>query len=661
FTTRRLIFLRLKGQETSLEVEWNVASEIKESFIKQYRKLYDHWLENRDIEVESLRVIVTVGNDDEHPIVESERRYKPNANKTKRMRVSGSWINCRVFKWENLLPGARVSGPSLILSDSSTLLLEEGWTFFLDKCNNGIIQVANFRRNEKAKAEEAQLELFTNRFTAIAEEMGTLLQRTSFSVNVKERLDFSCALLDRNGTLVVNAPHIPVHLGSMGVCVRSVMKMISAKDGDVIITNHPAYGGSHLPDITLIKPVFVGRTLIGFVANRAHHAEVGGIRPGSMPSDATCLEEEGVVISPTYLVRNGISQWDNIRSAFETAPYPTRALEENLADLNGALISLEQGAESLMKLCEVFGSGEVIKYMALLRQHAVSVISEKFGQLKKSYHAEENLDDGSKLKVNISKKRNRLHIDFSGSAPMHKGNLNATPAIVNSVVLYVLRLLVNEPIPLNEGLLQNVSIHLPTCILNPVFDSNPKLSPAVVGGNTEISQRLTDTLLKALKLSSCSQGTMNNFLFGNERFGYYETICGGVGAGPGFNGVDAVHQHMTNTRITDPEILEFRYGVRLEKFKIRKGSGGFGKWGGGDGVERQFFFKEPFQVSILSQHRIVAPFGMNGGQPGKTGEQFLISDNKRKKLNGTDGVAVTAGDRILIKTPGGGGWGKIST
>jgi 5-oxoprolinase (ATP-hydrolysing) len=661
FKTRRLIFLRLKGQETSLEVEWNVASEIEGSFISQYRKLYDHWLETRDIEVESLRVIVTVGKDDEVPMFDSERRYKPKPDKTKRMRVSGSWIKCPVFKWENLIPGARLNGPSLILSDTSTLLIEEGWTFVLDKRNNGIIQFANFHRNEKAKAEEAQLELFTNRFTSIAEEMGTLLQRTSFSVNVKERLDFSCALLDKEGNLVVNAPHIPVHLGSMGVCVRSVMKVIGAKDGDVIITNHPAYGGSHLPDITLIKPVFVRKTLVGFVANRAHHAEVGGIRPGSMPSDATCLEEEGVVISPSYLVKNGISQWDTIRSTFTSAPYPTRALEENLADLNGALMSLEQGAESLMKLCDMFGSGEVIKYMTILRQHASSVISEKFGQLKKYYNAEEYLDDGSKLKVNISKKRNRLHIDFSGSAPMHKGNLNATPAIVNSVVLYVLRLLVNEPIPLNEGLLENVSIHIPTCILNPVFHRNHKLSPAVVGGNTEISQRLTDTLLKALRLSSCSQGTMNNFLFGNDKFGYYETICGGVGAGPGFNGASAVHQHMTNTRITDPEIVEYRYGVRLERFEIRKGSGGSGRWSGGDGVERQFYFKESYQVSILSQHRIVAPFGMNGGLPGKTGEQFLIRDNKRQKLNGTDGVEVKAGDRILIKTPGGGGWGKIRT
>jgi 5-oxoprolinase (ATP-hydrolysing) len=660
FRLRRLIFLRLMGQETSLEVEWSAVGDIESSFISQYRKLYEHWLEDRDIEVESIRVIVTTDDDHKDATFEQAEWYKPKHEKTKRVRASGLWINCPVFRWESFRPGARLKGPALILSDSSTLFVEEGWLFVLDKSNNGIVQFSSVRRKMKAKNEVAQLELFTNRFTAIAEEMGTLLQRTSFSVNVKERLDFSCALLDKEGNLVVNAPHIPVHLGSLGVCVRSVMKEITPKDGDVIITNHPAYGGSHLPDITLIKPIFVKKKLVGFVANRAHHAEVGGIRPGSMPSNAVCLEEEGVVISPTYLVNAGAPQWTAIRSMFENAPHPTRALEENLADLNGALLSLEQGADSFIELCDSFGSNEVLKYMRLLRLHATNLINEKIHKIRVSYRAQEFLDDQSKLKVKLTKKGKGLNIDFKGSAPIHKGNLNATPAIVNSVVLYVLRLLVNQTIPLNEGLLENVQINIPTGILNPLFHEDHKLSPAVVGGNTEISQRLTDTLLKALKLSACSQGTMNNFLFGNARFGYYETICGGVGAGPGFNGASAVHQHMTNTRITDPEILEFRYGIRLEKFEIRKGSGGAGKWRGGDGVVRAFYFKEPFQVSILSQHRVVAPFGMNGGMPGKTGEQFLIRNNKTTKLNGTDGVSVLAGDVIVIKTPGGGGWGKMS-
>ena len=661
YKVRRLTFLRLKGQETSLEVEWSTVDDIEKSFIKQYQKLYDHWLEGRDIEVELIRVIVTT--DDEHEETNNEhiQSYTPKHEKTKRVRVSGLWIECPVFRWETFRPGARLKGPVLILSDSSTLFVEEGWVFNLDKNNNGIVQFSAFTTKGKAKSEVAQLELFTNRFTAIAEEMGTLLQRTSFSVNVKERLDFSCALLDKEGNLVVNAPHIPVHLGSMGVCVRSVMKKITLRDGDVVITNHPVYGGSHLPDITLIKPIFIKKALAGFVANRAHHAEVGGIRPGSMPSNATCLEEEGVVIFPTYLVQAGVQQWDKIRSLFENAPHPSRALEENLADLKGAFMSLEQGAESFIRLCDSFGSKEVLKYMRLLRQHASNLMSEKINTIRKSYRAEEFLDDGSKLKVTFTKRGRGLNIDFKGSAPMHTGNLNATPAIVNSVVLYVLRLLVNQTIPLNEGLLENIHINIPKGLLNPIFHKDNKLSPAVVGGNTEVSQRLTDTLLKSLKLSACSQGTMNNFLFGNATFGYYETICGGVGAGPGFDGASAVHQHMTNTRITDPEILEFRYAVRLERFEIRKGSGGAGARRGGDGVIRQFYFKEPFQVSILSQHRIIPPYAMNGGMPGKTGEQFLVRYNKTTKLKGTDGISVLAGDVIVIKTPGGGGWGKMST
>lgn len=658
FKARRLIFLRLKGQETALEIEWNAIHEIEGEFIKQYRKLYGHWLEERDIEVESLRVIVTTKEETTPASTEQAQSYTPAIEKKKRVRTSGAWLDCPVFTWEKLRPGARLKGPALILSDSSTLFVEEEWQFTLDNHNNAVMKFATVHQSKKKNAEQAQRELFTNRFSAIAEEMGTLLQRTSFSVNVKERLDFSCALLDKNGNLLVNAPHIPVHLGSLGVCVRSVVKKLKPRDGDVIITNHPAYGGSHLPDITLIKPVYVKKALVGFVANRAHHAEIGGIRPGSMPSNARCLEEEGVVISPIFLVKGGAAQWNTIRSVLATAPYPTRALEENVADLNGALMSLNQGADSLSKLCDAFGTRDVLRYMQLLRQHASQLITSKLSKLGKKYQAEEFLDDGSKLKVKLSRKGKGLEIDFKGSASVNKGNLNATPAIVNSVVLYVLRLLVNEPIPLNEGLLQNVRIILPMGILNPTFNKDNKLSPAVVGGNTEVSQRLTDTLLKALKLSACSQGTMNNFLFGNEKFGYYETICGGVGAGQGFNGANAVHQHMTNTRITDPEIIEFRYGVRLQKFEIRKGSGGNGKWRGGDGVVREFYFKESFQASILSQHRIVSPFGMNGGKPGKTGEQFLIRDGKKSRLKGTDGIDVFPHDVIVIKTPGGGGWGK---
>jgi 5-oxoprolinase (ATP-hydrolysing) len=655
----RLIFLRLKGQETSLEVEFTTKEDLEKKFIIQYKSVYGHWLGDRDIEVESLRVVTTTGIVPENDAPKG-KNYVPEPIKQKRMFISGKWRNCPVYRWEMLSPGARIKGPALISSLNSTVVLEDGWLFDLDEKQNAHIRRERVTKTRTAVSPEAQLELFTNRFTAVALEMGTLLQRTSFSVNVKERLDFSCAVLDATGSLVVNAPHIPVHLGSLGVCVRSVMKTLAMKDGDVIITNHPAFGGSHLPDITLIRPVFFRKQLVGFVANRAHHAEIGGKKPGSMPADATCLEEEGVVIAPQYLVKGGVPQWEKIESLLSDGPYPTRSLQENLADLNGALASLVLGDETLKTYCAQFGLTTVHRYMALLKQHAAMLMRHKIKNFgNRTFKAKELLDSGSPLQVSIFKKGKTLHFDFTGSAKMQPGNLNATVAIVNSVVLYVLRLWIDEPVPLNEGLLEDVKMILPPGLLQPKFSDDNKKSPAVVGGNTEISQRLTDTLLKALGLSACSQGTMNNFLFGNERFGYYETICGGVGAGPGFDGADAVHQHMTNTRITDPEILEFRYPVRLEKFEVRRGSGGKGKWKGGDGVIREFYFKEALDINLLTQHRTVQPYGMKQGEPGKTGEQFIVRrEGKKEKLQGVDGARIEPGDRLTIKTPGGGGWGK---
>jgi len=654
------VFLRLRGQETSIDIEYKNKATLVKQFIARYKKVYGHWFGDLDIEVESIRVIATVAERKEANSTRKKGQpYSPVPDKFKEICLSGTWKKCPLFKWEKLSAGADIMGPALVISNNSTVLIEKGWSFQLDRHQNAVIRQVRVQRDTTQKSKEARLELFTNRFTAIAEEMGTLLQRASFSVNVKERLDFSCALLDANGNLVVNAPHIPVHLGSMGLCVRSVVRQMNMRDGDVVITNHPAFGGSHLPDITLIKPVFFKRRLVGFVANRAHHAEIGGKKPGSMPVDARSLAEEGVVISPTYLIRRGAPQWKKIENLLKSPPFPTRSLKENLADINGALASVKLGAEATQQLFAKFGADEVLGQMRLLRRYAADLTMKKLRTLSGVYEAQEFLDNGAALKVRLAKNKKKLIIDFGGSAAVQQGNLNATEAIVQSVVLYVMRLLVNKEIPLNEGLLEHISLQIPRGLLNPLFSKEDDKSPAVVGGNTEVSQRLADTLLKALKMAACSQGTMNNLLFGNEQFGYYETICGGVGAGPGFNGADAVHQHMTNTRITDPEILEFRYPVRLERFEIRKGSGGAGKWHGGSGIIRQFYFKAKLDVNILSQHRIVAPYGMHGGQPGKKGEQFLLdSNNKKTKLDGVDGVQVYPGDRLVIMTPGGGGWGR---
>ncbi|RMD86028.1 MAG: hydantoinase B/oxoprolinase family protein [Calditrichaeota bacterium] len=508
--------------------------------------------------------------------------------------------------------------------------------------------------------EVVQLELFTNRFRAIVQEMGAMLQRTAISTNVKERLDFSCAMLDSEGKLVVNAPHIPVHLGALGLCVREVAKVLPMKSGDVVVTNHPAFGGSHLPDITVITPVYAkGDHLLGYVASRAHHAEIGGIRPGSMPPMATNLAEEGVVIPPTYLVHRGKACWDEIGEVLLKEPYPTRALEDNLADLRAAVAANRRGATALMNLAEIHGVQTIIHYMQALEKLASERIREALLKLPDgTYQAEELLDDGSPLRVRIEVKRGRATIDFSGSAGVHPGNLNATPAIVRSVVIYVLRLLIDQPLPLNEGLMEGINLHIPEGILNPPFPDDPAKAPAVVGGNVETSQRLVDTLLKALELVACSQGTMNNVLFGNDQFSYYETVCGGCGAGPTFDGASAVHSHMTNTRITDPEILEHRYPVRVERFAIRRGSGGAGRHHGGDGVVRELTFLQEMSLSIVSQHRKEGPYGLKGGNPGKPGRQRIIRANgETVTLSAIDGCTVYPGDRLILETPGGGGWG----
>lgn len=509
-----------------------------------------------------------------------------------------------------------------------------------------------------------ELELFTHRFEMLAAQMGEMLRRTALSVNVKERLDFSCALLDGEGRLVVNAPHIPVHLGALGLCVRSVAQTLELRPGDVAVTNHPGFGGSHLPDVTVITPVFeagAADSLLGYVASRAHHAEIGGTRPGSMPPAARTLVEEGVVIAPRHLVRAGAGAWDAMRDLLALGPYPSRAVDENLADLAAAVAANRRGAETLVGLAREHGADRVRRYMRELRRAAAEKLRRALRAREDGrFAAREALDDGSALAVAVTLDGGSAVVDFTGSAPVHPGNLNATPAIVRSVVLYVLRLLLGEPLPLNEGLMEPVEVVLPEGLLNPPFPDDPRRCPAVVGGNVETSQRLVDTLLKALGLVACSQGTMNNVLFGNERFGYYETVGGGSGAGPGFDGTSAIHTHMTNTAITDPETLELRYPVRLERFAIRRHSGGAGRHRGGDGARRELLFLEPVSLSILTQHRSSGPYGVAGGAAGSPGRQWLErASGEVEALEPIAAREVGAGDRLVLETPGGGGWGAL--
>ncbi len=554
-----------------------------------------------------------------------------------------------------------------------------------------------------SRSEAIQLELFTNRFRQVVSEMGELLERTAVSVNVKERRDFSCALLDREGRLVVNAPHIPVHLGALGMCVRALTARFDWRPGDVAVTNHPAFGGSHLPDVTVVSPVFVSpgvggdngtSRLLGFVANRAHHAEIGGSRPGSMPPDAASLAEEGVVIEPMLLARagdtngvpneaeasaqagnqatdqmgarDGVFAWDQVRALLTSGPYPSRAVSENLADLAAAVAANRRGAELLVELAHTSGADTVERMMTALARQAASGLAKALGRFAgRRYRAQGRLDDGSEIRVAIDVPAGAgepVRIDFSGTAGVHPGNLNAVPGIVRSAVLYVLRLLVDEPLPLNEGLLENVELVIPEGLLNPPFPSDPALAPAVVGGNVETSQRVVETLLAALGVVAGSQGTMNNVLFGNERFAYYETVGGGAGAGPGFDGASAVHTHMTNTAITDPEILEQRYPVRLHRLGVRQGSGGAGTHNGGDGIVREIEFLEPLSLSVVTQSRAQRPAGLDGGEPGRAGRQRVLrASGEIVSLAPIDGCEVEAGDRLVLETPGGGGYGPVES
>ena len=664
---RSLILIRIKNQESTLEISYKGGMNLAKEFRETYQKRYGHWIEEAEIEVESLRVVASTepqyGNTVENEVSKTGA-WTPV--KTKEILYNGRRIKTPVYNRSQVTAKSTTKGPALVLDPYSTLWVEPGWKLRVNEDGSLVLDEISDAENRKKinRPEAANLELFTHRFTSIADKMGEMLQRTARSVNVKERQDFSCALLNANGELVVNAPHIPVHLGALGICVRSVAEKIKMESGDVVVTNHPAYGGSHLPDVTVIMPVYTdSNTCIGYVVNRAHHAEIGGMQPGSMPPYATNLLQEGVVIKPDYLIKNGVSRFSKVKEKFINAAYPSRNVDENMADLQAQLAACQKGAGELSALVQNYGFEEVDHYMTALTKHA-SVLMQKTirGISNGIYKSKELLDDGTPLCAKWIINDETVTIDFSGTGGVHAHNLNATPAIVNSVVMYVLRLLVDQPIPLNEGLMEPVSIKLPHCLLNPFFEDDPQKCPAVVGGNIEVSQRLTDTLLKPFDQVACGQGSMNNVLFGNDSFGYYETVGGGSGAGPDFNGADAVHQHMTNTKGTDPEILEQRYPVRLDRYEIRRGSGGNGRHSGGDGIIREMTFLEPVELSVLSQHRREAPYGRQSGEPGKTGRQWVMRKNGEKiVLEHADKCNLKPGDRFILQTPGGGGFGTQNT
>jgi 5-oxoprolinase (ATP-hydrolysing) len=653
---RRLAEMRLSGQDATLTVEiGSDPAHLGEAFRTEYEKIFGYPPDpTRPAEVVALRVIAATRS------VPALRSYP----------VSSPIIPCSIsdqtlfHQRDRLATGAVLAGPCVIQDPFSTLFLKAGWSATVNE--NGALVLSGSTTPQAAAVEVSDSpilrELFRHRFENLVEEMGAMLQRSAVSTNVKEREDYSCALLDAAGELVVNAPHIPVHLGALGLCVREVGKVIDWRPGDTIITNHPAFGGSHLPDVTLITPVFTpDGTRLGFVANRAHHAEIGGKAPGSMPPDARSLAEEGVVISPRRLIRDGANPFEEIERLLTVdAPFPTRRPGDNLADLHAQLAANLRGATLLEGLAETHGAGVIRAHLETLARQSRDSLREHLDRSGFSVASGiETLDDGTEIHALIERGTDgRLTIDFSGTSIRHPGNLNATPAIVRSAILYTLRLWTQSPVPLNEGLLREVDVVLPSCFLNPAFSPDPTDCPAVVGGNVETSQRIVNLLIRLLGFQAGSQGTMNNLIFGNERFGYYETIGGGAGAGPDYAGASGLHTHMTNTAITDPEILERRYPVRLREFSLRRGSGGAGEWQGGDGLVREFEFLEPLRVSLLTQHRRTGPFGQNGGENGAPGRQTrILANGETEILPSQAAFDAKLGDVLRIETPGGGGWG----
>lgn len=622
---RRIAELRLLGQETPLQFEFENPTGLHAGFAERFKGLFGYAPSSeKPIELVTVRVMASA---DASPTV------------------------AQLDDPSNPPPALR--GPALVQDAFSTLVIGEGWSATERGDLGWILHRAS---PGPAPAVGAGVDLMRHRLMSVVEEMGARLRRTALSTNIRERLDFSCALLDAAGKLVASAPHIPVHLGALGVCVREVMRRFSPRKGDTIVTNHPAFGGSHLPDVTLITPAFdAGGILLGFVANRAHHAEIGGLSPGSMPANATTLIEEGVVIPPMLLGRDGVPDFDQIRKLLLEAPHPTRAVEDNIADLHAQLAANRLGVE---RLASLHRTASVPDAMRRILGESRAIMHRFIPSIPEGAAVEE-LDDGSLIHLRLARSGAGLTVDFSGTSAVHPGNLNATPAIIRSAVLYVLRLALQDELPLNEGLLDEVGIVLPEgSLLDPRFDDNPARCPAVVGGNVEVSQRVVDTLIKALRLQACSQGTMNNFIFGDAAFGYYETICGGAGAGAGYAGASAVHTHMTNTAITDVEVVERRYPVRVHEFSVRENSGGPGRWRGGDGVARAFEFLAPLTVSLLTQHRRTAPFGMNGGGDGQPGRQVLsTAGGDSRELPSSITFRAARGDRVRIETPGGGGWG----
>jgi 5-oxoprolinase (ATP-hydrolysing) len=664
----RRLDLRYAGTETPLAIrepedgedgDWSAA------FGAEHRARFGYTRPGRPVEIVTAR-LRGVAAEAAPP---GQAPPPPRRELAAPLRLEEVWFpeagRCRapVYAREQLAAGQRVAGPALLLEDTGTIVLDPGFEAELGVEGILIVRAAAAPGRAAAepsidleRADPVRLEVFGNRFMSIAEQMGAVLRNTSVSTNIKERLDYSCAVFDEHGGLVANAPHIPVHLGAMAETVRVARERFAdLEDGDVVVTNDPHAGGSHLPDVTAVTPVFTEAARPSFfVASRGHHADLGGKAPGSMPADSTSLEEEGVVLEPFRLVRHGRFDEERLRRELVGARYPARTPDDNVAELEAMVAANRAGLGLLRELTGEHGLAVVATSMRQLQEAAAGKVAREIGRLPDGVHRfEDRMDDGTPICVELGISGERMRIDFAGTGPAQEGNLNAPRAVVHAAVIYVLRALVAERIPLNGGCLDPVEIRVPPGSL-----LDPPPGAAVVGGNVETSQRIVDVLLGALEKAAASQGTMNNIAFGDASFGYYETIGGGAGAGPGFDGASGVHTHMTNTRITDPEVLEARHPVRLLEFRLRRGSGGAGRWRGGDGLVRRYEFLAPLTVSLLTERRETAPYGLRGGAPGARGRNAVERrDGTTQELRGRATLRLEAGERLRVETPGGGGFG----
>jgi 5-oxoprolinase (ATP-hydrolysing) len=685
--TKAIAHIRYEGSDTALPIALASLDEMARDFAETHARLYGFGFEGKPLIVESLEVeaaSATVSAHTATPHAKSPKTARPRAT---RFYSQGAWHEAAIHEVAALPPGEPISGPALLIEPHQTIVVEQGWQAELTKTRGVILSCivtpsspsghlprkrgrkygeqlsspasgggAEPGEAEGAPPDPVSLEVFANLFMAIAEEMGATLQNTASSVNIKERLDFSCAIFDADGGLVANAPHMPVHLGSMGDCVSAIMaKHPDMKPDDAFITNAPYDGGTHLPDITVVAPVFIDGARRFFVAARGHQADIGGITPGSMPAFSSDIAQEGALFDGLRMIHAGRFDEAAVRAVLNAGPYPARNPDQNIADLKAQAAACHKGAEELRRAAGVHGAEFVSAYMRHVQDNAEEEVRRAIGRLDDG-EFKMPMDGGAEIhvKITVDRASRSALVDFTGTSEQQPNNLNAPHSVTKAAVLYVFRCLVDNDIPMNAGCLRPLEI-----VISEGSFLSPRPPAAVAGGNVETSQAVVDALFGALGVLAASQGTMNNLTFGNAHHQYYETICGGAGAGATFDGQSAIHTHMTNSRLTDPEVLEARYPVLLQEFSIRAGSGGLGRHHGGDGVLRRIRFREAMSLAILSMRRETAPFGLDGGEDALPGANMVIrAGGETIALKGRDEIALEAGDEILIATPGGGGFGK---